>query len=101
MPDYLIEIENLIENGLTGHIATLGAMNLGNGKWLLKTSMGIDHLRAALMQSCPEPLEIAELADKRELEALKLKWLRAGAANPPPLEDFAARMNAGRWRLRE
>jgi hypothetical protein len=53
------------------------------------------------MESCPDRLEITELTDQRELEALKLKWLHKGAATAPPLEDFAGRMKAGGWRLRE
>jgi hypothetical protein len=101
VPDYSIEVEIVIDNGITGHIATLGGLKLGHGKWLLKSSGEIEQLRAVLMENCPDRLEITEVTNQGELEALKLKWLGAGAATAPPLEDFAARINAGRSRLRE
>jgi hypothetical protein len=101
MRDYCFDVRTTIDNGARGHIATLGGMNLGNGKWLLKTSMSIEQLRVALMENRPDQLQIIELNDQLKPEALNVEWLDAGGATAPPLDDFTARVNTERWRLRE
>jgi hypothetical protein len=101
MSDYLIDVGTTIDNGITGHIATVGGMNLGNGKWLLASSMGIEQLRLALMENRPDQFQIIELVDQLKLETLKVKWRCAGGATAPPPGDFTARVNTERWRLRE
>jgi hypothetical protein len=53
------------------------------------------------MENRPDQLQIIELDDQLKLEALKVKWLGAGGTTAPPLEDFKARLNTERWRLRE
>src|SRR5690242_5050427 len=92
---FFIDINTAIDNGISGHLVTLGGLNLGQSNWLLKSSMGIEQLGAALIQSNPDKLEITELRDQREVEALKLNWLGHAAATAPPLEDFVTRMTRG------
>ena len=101
MPDYVLDVATAIDNRITGHIAMLGGIDLGDGKWLLKSPLSIEQLQVALLENRPDKLQITELDDQLNLKALKVKWLGAGQATAPPLEDFTARVNDERWRLRE
>jgi hypothetical protein len=102
MKNFLIEVEPVSDNGITGHITTLGGgLRLTDGRCLLRTSMAIEQLRALLTQSCPNRLVVIELAEQQELEALKLKWLgEEGATTALLLEDFAEPTKAREWSLR-
>jgi len=101
MPDYVLDLGTAIDNGITGHIATLGGMDLGNGKWLLKSPLSIEQLQVALLENRPDKLQITELDDQLNPKVLKVKWLGAGQATAPPLDEITARVNDERWRLRE
>ena len=45
MPDYVLDVGTAIDNRITGHIATLGGINLGDGKWLLNGIQSACRLR--------------------------------------------------------
>ncbi len=66
-----------------------------------ESPLSIEQLQVALLENRPDKLQITELDDQLNLKALKVKWLGAGQATAPPLEDFTARVNDERWRLRE
>jgi hypothetical protein len=101
MPAYFVAIKTIVDDGIMGRIATLGGLQFDDSQWLLNSSMKIEQLRAALMQNCPDRLDITELADQQKLETPQLKRLGAIAATAPPAEDFAAQIDAIRWRLRD
>ena len=71
----------------------LGGIHLGDGKWLLKSPLSIEQLQVALLENRPDKLQITELDDQLNLKALKVKWLGAGQATAPPLDEVTARVN--------